>query len=92
MAFPRGSIAAPCKASTPATPPLRSEAAVAKMQAAIAATRLAGVPNNLEFLGELVKDARFIKGGGGVGAVAHGVGRLMGADAAVVVFAGAIAC
>jgi hypothetical protein len=39
------------------------EAAVTKMKEAIAATRLKGVPNNLEFLGELVKDPRFEAGG-----------------------------
>jgi urea carboxylase len=38
------------------------EAAVAKMREAIAGTKLKGVPNNLEFLGELVKDPRFEAG------------------------------
>jgi len=38
------------------------EAAVQKMQAALAATQLKGVPNNLEFLQHLVHDPRFIKG------------------------------
>ncbi|KIZ06735.1 UreA carboxylase [Monoraphidium neglectum] len=38
------------------------EAAIAKMAEAIAATRLQGVPNNLEFLGHIVKDPRFIAG------------------------------
>jgi acetyl/propionyl-CoA carboxylase alpha subunit len=32
------------------------------MAEAIAATRLQGVPNNLEFLGHIVKDPRFIAG------------------------------
>jgi len=36
--------------------------AVAKIREAIAATQLKGVPNNLEFLGELVKDPRFEAG------------------------------
>lgn len=38
------------------------EAAVEKMKAAIAATTIKGVPNNLEFLAAIVADPRFAKG------------------------------
>jgi hypothetical protein len=38
------------------------QAAVEKMQAALAATRIKGVPNNLEFLRTMVQDPRFVKG------------------------------
>ena len=52
------------------------------IQDAIAATRLKGVPNNLEFRGELTKDPRFIKGGGGLQGVGDVVTALLGVGAA----------